>query len=149
MDAMQLKDPNTARAGLVSGPSSPSCRSWASALRAVAPFRPGDVLAGRPALVTLELDPEGGTLEVTGRLAGLSRPWRWTAEIPPVEEGRIDPLPRTPLPVGALYGRERVADLELEARSDRSDPLRFLPSCLPARRTRPRRPGGAATRSHP
>ena len=82
-----------------------------SAVRALAPERPGDVFAGKPALLTAELSPEGGTLEIEGRLAGRAEPWIRRIEVgprPPADSG----APR-PLPVGALFGRERVEDCEM------------------------------------
>jgi len=111
-----------------------------SALVAQSPARPRDVAAGHPVVLTVELAPGGGTLElaghVAGPLAGSVKPWRWSVEIPArpgqvqagdgdgggaraapggAEAGRTAAaLPRTPLPLGALHGRERIADLELE-----------------------------------
>ena len=40
----------------------------------IAPERPSDVAAGRPLSLTAELSPEGGTLELSGRLAGSTSP---------------------------------------------------------------------------
>jgi Ca-activated chloride channel homolog len=91
-------------------------------IRGTAPARPLDVLAGHPALLTVELAPEGGRVEVAGRRAGRRAAWRWTGEVPPVD-GRVPDdgsvrlgggPRRTTLPLGALHGRELVADLELE-----------------------------------
>lgn len=88
-----------------------------SAVRARAPARPGDVMAGCPTTLTLELAPEGGLLEVQGALAGEEEGWSWRVEVP--AEGRewtpgSASLRLTPIPLGALHGREVVADLELE-----------------------------------
>ncbi|MEX2530783.1 MAG: VIT domain-containing protein [Gemmatimonadota bacterium] len=99
-----------------------------SAVNAVAPERTLDVLAGQPALLTLELAPEGGALEVSAARAGSGGRWRWQAAVPGRTERSVvreapeagrrptsdGPLPLTRLPLGALHGRERVADLELE-----------------------------------
>ena len=84
-----------------------------SAIRGIAPARPRDVLAGQPLVVALELDPEGGALEVRGRLAGSTEPWVWRLVVPPVaaREGAV-----TTVPIGALYGRETIADYELSAK---------------------------------
>ena len=74
--------------------------------------------------IALELKPEGGPVEVRGREAGTEDAWIWRIELPPVERGAREmpagaeselTVRATPLPLGALYGRERVADLELEA----------------------------------
>lgn len=87
-----------------------------STIRGIAPARPRDVLAGQPLIVALELDPAGGALEVTGRLAGSSEPWTCRLAVPPIaaREGAV-----TTIPLGALYGRETLADIELSGR--RSD----------------------------
>jgi hypothetical protein len=107
-----------------------------SAVRAMAPARPHDVLAGRPALLTLELAPEGGAVEVTGRLPWAAEPWWWSVQVPPVANGATDfgateSLVPTPLPLGALHGRERVADLELElaAGANRSRTEKQIEAC--------------------
>jgi Ca-activated chloride channel homolog len=107
-----------------------------SAVRAMAPARPHDVLAGRPALLTLELAAEGGAVEVTGRLPWAEEPWWWSVQVPPVDDGVADrgaaeALVPTPLPLGALHGRERVADLELElaAGADRSRIEKRIEAC--------------------
>lgn len=87
-----------------------------SAVRGIAPARPRDVFAGQPLVVALELDPAGGTLAVRGKLAGSTEPWTWRLTVPPVNArgGTV-----TTVPLGALYGRETIADLELGgARSD-------------------------------
>jgi Ca-activated chloride channel family protein len=87
-----------------------------AAVSGIAPARPRDVFAGQPLVVALELHPTGGTLEVSGRLAGSTEPWTWRLTVPPVaaREGAISAMP-----LGALYGRETIADLELSGR--RSD----------------------------
>jgi Ca-activated chloride channel family protein len=76
-----------------------------SACRGVAPQRPPDVLAGQPLIATVELDPAGGTLEVRGRLAGSRRDWACTLDTSNEET--------SPVPIGALFGRESVEDQEL------------------------------------
>ncbi|CAN5795217.1 hypothetical protein BH23GEM11_BH23GEM11_17290 [soil metagenome] len=93
-----------------------------TALVAHSPARPRDVAQGHPVVLTVELAPGGGTLELSGHvagpLAGNAEPWRWSARIPArgprVGDGSTGALPRTSLPLGALHGRERIADLELE-----------------------------------
>jgi Ca-activated chloride channel family protein len=81
-----------------------------TALRGIAPARPRDVLAGQPLVVALELDPSGGALEVTGKVAGSTEPWTWRLTVPPsaARDGAV-----TTVPLGALYGRETIADYEL------------------------------------
>ncbi len=88
----------------------------AGAVRGVAPARPKDVFAGQPLVVALELEFKGGTLEVEGRVAGTTERWAWRLSVPPVamREGTLSTLP-----LGALYGRETIADIEMHgARSD-------------------------------
>ena len=87
-----------------------------SAIRGISPARPRDVLAGQPLVVAVELDPAGGTLEVSGKLAGSTEPWMWRLTVPPVaaRDGAV-----TAVPLGALYGRETIADCGLsKGRSD-------------------------------
>lgn len=91
-----------------------------SALRGFAPARPADVLAGQPLVLALELKPEGGTVEVKGREAGTADAWVWRMVLPATPPGTAthpaeSTATRTSLPLGALFGRERIADLELEA----------------------------------
>ncbi|HEY6572111.1 MAG TPA: hypothetical protein VI198_02230, partial [Candidatus Eisenbacteria bacterium] len=52
------------------------------------------------------LRPGGGTLDVSGRLAGNRETWGWRMEVAATAANR------SPLPLGALYGRERIADVE-------------------------------------
>ncbi len=93
-------------------------------LRGLAPERPRDVFGGQPLVLALELNPEGGPVEVSGRQAGTTEAWIWRILMPathagtPAEEGasaRISAIAATTLPLGALYGREAIADLELRA----------------------------------
>jgi hypothetical protein len=81
------------------------------AVLAAAPAAPRDVFAGQPALLTLELAPAGGTLELRGRLAGAAEPWVWRTTVP---AAGADRPPASTLPIGAIHGRERILDLELE-----------------------------------
>ncbi len=88
-----------------------------SALRAVAPAHPRDVFAGQPLVLAAELKAAGGTLEVKGRLAGSNEVWGWRIEVPAAGNAAdagaaATALATTPLPIGALYGREAIADLE-------------------------------------
>jgi len=79
-----------------------------TAVVAVAPERPGDVFAGRPALVTLELRPEGGTIEVHGKQSGQDEHWHERIVVAPRETS-----PEAGPALGALFGRERVEDQEM------------------------------------
>ena len=88
----------------------------ADAALGVAPARPRDVFAGQPLVIALELAPKGGTLEVEGRVAGTTERWAWRLTVPPVAL-REETL--STLRLGALYGRETIADIEMHgARSD-------------------------------
>jgi Ca-activated chloride channel family protein len=99
-----------------------------SALIAYAPERPADLYSGRPATISLELRPEGGTVEIRGRLG--TGPWTREILVPPVSDrarrGSAEPAgsePRpsadavvavaTRLPLGAKFGREAIEDQEM------------------------------------
>jgi Ca-activated chloride channel family protein len=87
-----------------------------------------DVFAGKPLVVPLELSAAGGTVVVTGRLAGAAGEWRTKLDVPAAgAEGSAS----TPLPIGALFGREAVADLEGELTVDprRNDLLERIERC--------------------
>lgn len=83
-----------------------------------------DVFAGQPLVAPVELRHEGGTLEVHGQLAGSADRWVWRIGVPEAHEASAD-APETPLPIGALFGREVIADLELTlaATEDNSDAI--------------------------
>jgi hypothetical protein len=86
------------------------------AVRAVAPERPRDILAGQPLVLAVELTPAGGTVEVTGHLAGQAAPWRATIPVPPASDAQADrgtACRPSALPLGALFGREAVTDVEM------------------------------------
>jgi Ca-activated chloride channel family protein len=85
-----------------------------SACLGVAPQRPRDVLAGQPLVAAVELKPAGGTIEVRGRLAGSHADWTQTVNVSAGETA-------SPLPIGALYGRELVEDQELLLASVQDD----------------------------
>ena len=79
-------------------------------------------MAGQPLVMALELNPNGGVLEVSAREAGKVDAWIWRLTLPGVPgnpNGGTSASPAalttTSLPLGALYGREVIADLELEA----------------------------------
>ena len=92
-------------------------RFGGTAVRGVAPAKPRDALAGQPLILAVELRPEGGTLQVSGSLAGSGDVWGWRVEVP-AAGAAVDAagpaIATTPLPIGALYGREAIADLEAE-----------------------------------
>ncbi len=110
-------------------------RFGGSAIRATAPARPRDVLAGQPLVLAVELGPEGGTLEVSGALAGSEEAWGWRIEVAPAQgtgpglagaagarprgageaDARSAAVASSSLPSGALYGREAIADVEADA----------------------------------
>lgn len=70
-----------------------------------------DVFAGKPLTFAVELSQKGGSLTLRGDLAGQDKPWTQRIDVPATAKGS---LPKSPLPVGAVFGRERVAQLELE-----------------------------------
>lgn len=76
-----------------------------SAVRGLAPARVPDLFGGAPALVSLELRPEGGELLVRARSAHGEVEERLT--VPATGPGEGSPA------VAALYAREAVEDLEL------------------------------------
>jgi Ca-activated chloride channel family protein len=76
-----------------------------SALVAHAPARLPDLFAGAPALVSLELRPEGGTLVVRGSTAAGPFERRIAVSPPAPGEG--------PAALAALHAREAVEDLEM------------------------------------
>jgi Ca-activated chloride channel family protein len=87
-----------------------------SATRSVAPARPRDVLAGQPLLVAVELDTKGGSVEVSGRLAGVQASWSRRLDVAHSADTRLEAEPSlavTSIPVGAMFGREAVEDEEV------------------------------------
>jgi Ca-activated chloride channel homolog len=60
-----------------------------SALVGTAPLRPRDLFEGQPVLVALQLKPEGGKLEVCGRMAGGRETWIKLVEIAPLSQDQI------------------------------------------------------------
>ncbi|PYU90819.1 MAG: hypothetical protein DMG08_16835 [Acidobacteria bacterium] len=86
-----------------------------SAVLALAPRRPQDVLEGQPLLLLAEIKPAGGQLEIRGKEAGTPETWVYRVEIPAGKErGQVPSLPATSIPLGALFGREAIEDLELQ-----------------------------------
>lgn len=86
-----------------------------SALRAHAPARLPDLHAGAPALVALELAPEGGALVLQGTTADGAFERR--LEVAPVASGGL-------AAAAARFGREAIEDLELAlAAGDRRAPI--------------------------
>jgi len=75
------------------------------ALEDFAPDRPRDLMAGEPVLLGLRLRPAGGDLVVRGRTA--EGEWEQRLDVPATPHGTGIPS------VAALFGRERVEDLEM------------------------------------
>ncbi|HYK90763.1 MAG TPA: VIT domain-containing protein [Acidobacteriota bacterium] len=85
------------------------------ALVSVVPERPQDVLTGQPIILIAETTGVGGWLEIHARQAGSPQAWIRRVEIPAgahEADGCTKPA-MTPLPVGALFGRGAIEDLEL------------------------------------
>lgn len=80
-----------------------------TALLESAPVRIPDLFAAAPALVSLKLRPEGGTLVARGRTA--EGEYRQELTVAPVKPGDGSGS------VVALFGREKVEDLELQVAS--------------------------------
>ncbi len=72
-----------------------------------------DVHAGAPALIGLQLRPDGGELWITGRLGG--RSWEELIQVPAMVVGEGNAA------VIACYGREAVEDLEMRAAAGEDD----------------------------
>ncbi len=90
------------------------------ALIKLAPARPQDILEGQPLVLLAEIAAAGGTLAIQGKQAGEPGIWQHCGEIPGAgESARVvgqtpGKLGVTTLPLGALFGREAIEDLELE-----------------------------------
>ena len=82
-----------------------------SALIQHAPEHIPDVFEGAPLVAALALRPEGGELVVRGTLA--TGPWEQRMIVAPIAGGNAA--------IAALYGRERVADLESRGAIDQVD----------------------------
>lgn len=83
-----------------------------SALRATAPARLPDLYGSAPALISVELEPTGGSLTVTGDTA-LGRY---------VEELRVPSSTSHAPAIPTLFAREQVEDLELSRAARRASP---------------------------
>ena len=89
-----------------------------AAVRAVRPERPRDVFGAQPVLLALELAPDGGGIEVRGRLSTGEAGWACKLEVPRFDPARPESAAaenagQTTLPIGALFGREAIADCEM------------------------------------
>ena len=71
-----------------------------------------DVFAGQPLLIPVEVSAQGGTLILQGLEAGYETPWTWSTELAHV--GAASQRTLTSLPLGAILGRVRVAELEVQ-----------------------------------
>jgi hypothetical protein len=72
-----------------------------------------DVFAQQPLTVAIELSHAGGPVTLKGRIAGTTDAWTHTFTVPPADE--VVAEKRSPLPLGALFGREQVGALEVQA----------------------------------
>ena len=101
-----------------------------TALTALAPRHPQDVLEGSPLILMAEVTAAGGELQIAGRMAGISNAWSHKLSIPghshhePGVSMRSTTAGATTLPLGALYGREAVEDRELLLAAASSSPER-------------------------
>jgi Ca-activated chloride channel family protein len=71
-----------------------------------------DVFAGQPLLIPVEVSAQGGTLILQGLEAGYETPWTWSTELSHV--GAASQRTLTSLPLGAILGRVRVSELEMQ-----------------------------------
>src|SRR6185312_8506478 len=101
------EDPERAAARLVARTTAPllvDLQLSGSALVEYAPAALPDLFAASPALISVALKPEGGDLVVRGRT--LEGGWEQTLRVAPLDHGTGNQA------VVALFGRERVEDLE-------------------------------------
>jgi Ca-activated chloride channel family protein len=101
------EDPERAASRLVARTTAPllvDLQLSGSALIEHAPEKLPDLFAASPALISVALKPEGGDIVVRGRT--LEGSWEQTLRVDPLERGAGNPA------VVALFGRERVEDLE-------------------------------------
>jgi Ca-activated chloride channel family protein len=97
---------------LVAGTAAPVLTQLAASGTALAGHKPSrlrDVFAGQPLVFTVELSAAGGTFELRGAEAGAREAWARRIDVP----AGAGTLASTPLPLGALHGREVVGELEL------------------------------------
>ncbi len=90
-----------------------------SALVGLAPQRPQDILEGQPLVLLAEIAAAGGHLEIRGRQPGDRGVWSQKIEIASLGGQGLTPagkksLNTTTLPLGALFGREAIEDVELQ-----------------------------------
>ena len=90
------------------------------ALVELAPARPLDVLEGQPLVLLAEIAATGGALRIQGKQAGTPAAWQHQVEIQAAGESARTAVQGpgnagvTTLPLGALFGREAIEDIELE-----------------------------------
>ncbi len=87
-----------------------------TALTGLEPEALGDVFAGQPLVFTVELSRAGGALEVSGDLAGDDGKWWHHITVPARAKATLEP---SPLPLGALFGRQRIAEFERQGEGER------------------------------
>ncbi len=92
-----------------------------SALVTIAPKRLPDVLQGQPLVFLAEVNPSGGELQIRAHQAGANPAFIHRLQMPAnTSLGRtpasasVTSLPACPLPLGALFGREEIEDLEMQ-----------------------------------
>jgi Ca-activated chloride channel homolog len=85
-----------------------------TALLAQAPARPLDVMEAQPLVLLAEIAAAGGSLEVCGELAGKRGAWKHKFDLPPAGGAAGSGTAVTTLPLGALFGREAVEDVEMQ-----------------------------------
>ena len=90
------------------------------ALVKLAPEKPQDVLEGQPLVLLAEISGTGGALKIQGNQAEITATWQYRVEIPAAGETKETAVqsPGSPgvtaLPLGALFGREAIEDVELQ-----------------------------------
>ena len=91
-----------------------------TALVGVAPARIQDVLQGQPLVFLAEVAAAGGMLAIQGKQAGNATPWAYRTTISRTEtvgqpaDAEPGGAKLSKIPVGALFGREAIEDVELE-----------------------------------
>jgi len=110
---------------LVAGTAAPVLTQLAVSGTALAGHKPSrlrDVFAGQPLVFTVELSTAGGTFELRGAEAGTREAWARRIDVP----AGAGTLASTPLPLGALHGREVVGELELASMGPRREAVALL-----------------------
>jgi Ca-activated chloride channel family protein len=86
-----------------------------SGILSAAPQKPPDVFAGKPSLIFAKVKPEGGSVQLRGRLAGSGSPWIHNMDIPHTKHASAGQyISAASIPIGALFGRESIEDAEID-----------------------------------